>query len=115
MKVEIINPSDECYLESDDVRVLQACGLFLGNGQYALNDEKGETILPIFMFGGADEFIAETFPEGFNKFVDDNLEKIRDCFKTFKYARERTSLNNIGAAAKKLCEKCEERINAINQ
>jgi hypothetical protein len=50
---EIINPSDPYVIESPDPMVAMVATLLLGDGAYALRDERGEDPgLPLFLFGG---------------------------------------------------------------
>lgn len=41
MKYEIINPSDKCFITSDDERLAEIVCVMLGNGSYGLKDENG--------------------------------------------------------------------------
>ena len=45
MKYEIINPSDKCFITSDDERLAEIVCVMLGNGSYGLKDENGNTVL----------------------------------------------------------------------
>ena len=99
MRYEIINPSDQCFVTTDDDRIACVVGLLLGNGAYGMGDDADRVVLPI-IFNGWRGWFAETFGEGIEPFMLANAGKIADCLSTFEYARERSSLNNIGAAAK---------------
>lgn len=59
MLFDLINPSDSVTLEAADVDIARAVCLLLGEGKYALNDENGEEVLPLFLFGGFGEWLAE--------------------------------------------------------
>lgn len=102
MQYEIINPSDECFVHAYGERADRvACiaALLLGNGMYGLTNEADETVMPI-IFNGYREWFQEQFGEGAEPFMLANLIEIADCLKTFHYAGERSSLNDIGACAK---------------
>ena len=80
---EIINPSDAYTMWYDDenVKVAQAACVLIGNGQYALENEDGETVCPLLLFGNAEAYIDEYFDgmDGFKKFIDENGLAIADC------------------------------------
>lgn len=104
LKYEIINPSDECYLEHSDRRVAIAACLVLGRGKYGLKDPSGNIVCPIVAFGGAELFLIEIYggKEGFADFLDSNSEELAIALETVALQRERTSLNNIQEAAMEL-------------
>lgn len=106
MKYEIINMSDECYITSGDELLACVACLMLGGGNYGLKNNEGKSILPIFLFGGADEWIDDKFGniDDFSGYIENHKEELAAVFDSFEYARERTSLNNIGARAKALAE-----------
>lgn len=109
MKFEIGNPSDRCYLESDDEKIASACILFLGNGQYfCKNVETDESIAGAFFALGGD--VEETWKHfhgiGFEEFISkpETKRKMADCFASFRYSCGRSSMNNIGKRAKEFAE-----------
>lgn len=109
MKFEIGNPSDQCFLEADDAKVAVACILFLGNGQYfCKNVETDESIAGAFFALGGD--VEETWKHfhgiGFEEFISkpETKKEMADCFASFHYAGERSSMNNIGKRAQELAE-----------
>lgn len=105
-KYEIINPSDKCFIYSENLIVAKFCCLLLGNGMYGLADcETGKDVFSIKIFGMSDKEIIEEFGERLDEFLKHNKEEIVKCFKSFEYPSERTSLNNIGARAECLAEK----------
>jgi hypothetical protein len=59
---EIINPSDHYTIECPDLEIAFVACCLLGNGQYAFDplDDVGVKV-PLFMFGGHDEWCMETF------------------------------------------------------
>ena len=61
MIFEIINPSDKYTIETDSWKVAAKAGLLLGRGQYSLQEIGGEHELPIFLFGGLEEWIQDEF------------------------------------------------------
>ena len=97
MKYEIINPSDECYIESENETVACFCTLLLGKGKYGLNNDNDETILPVLL-GYVDEW-AENHIGDVETFMDEHIDEIIQCLRSVEYARERTSMNNIQGLA----------------
>ncbi len=60
MIYDIVNPSDDVTLETDDLDVARAVCIFLGGGKYGLNDEDGNEVMPLLFLGGFDEFCEAT-------------------------------------------------------
>lgn len=99
---EVINPSDKCYLTGAG-EALCAAGIFLGRGRYGLCDKDGNEGLPIFLFGGLDEWWVKQYGHAFEAYMDTKpYAAIADVLATFRYAGERSSMNDIGAAAKNI-------------
>jgi len=120
LKYEIINPSDECFLSSDDPKVVAACIGIVGGGAYGCKGEDGSSLPTMFLFGGDvnvtwKDYFGVTFDE-FMK-TENVYGLMADCFDTFYYPSERSSLNNIGAACKSMGEQCrkiaESKVKAI--
>lgn len=103
MKYEIINPSDKCYISSENERIAKYSCLLIGNGKYGLKKaETQESVLSIYLFGISEEEILQEFGEPLEEFFEHNKKEIAECINTFEYAGERTSINNIGLTAKQL-------------
>ena len=60
MIYEIINPSDTVTIEADDVDVARAACLAIGGGKYGLEDEQGDQAMPVMLFGGYEDWCAES-------------------------------------------------------
>lgn len=75
---ELVNPSDKYTLESADPAAAVAACLYLGNGAYGLEDEFGETVCPLFLFGKAEEELQVWSEERFGLTVADLLELADD-------------------------------------
>lgn len=113
MKCEVINPSDEVYLTGEG-EALAAAGLFLGRGQYGLQDKAtGKEFMPIFMFGGTDEWWTKTFGRTFSAYMDTKPhEEIAKVLDTLEYAGERSSMTDIGKNAKSNAHALRAKIKA---
>ena len=68
---EIINMSDPYSLKTDDWKSACIATMLLGGGAYGLEEYKGERVMPIFLFGGADAWVQEHFGCSVDKFVED--------------------------------------------
>lgn len=125
---EIVNPSDKMTIEAEDERVAQAATLLLGEGRVGLRNGAGETVLPLFLFGGADEWCRSHFPEGLSSFIGAHRAALAKCLLSLIYVsveargaviaelgsdveartryndERRTSLTNYWAAASALAE-----------
>ncbi len=111
MKYEIINPSDKCYISSENEKVAKYSCLLIGNGKYGLkNAETGESVLSIYLFGISEEEILQEFGKPLGEFFEENKKEIAECLNTFEYATERTSINNIGNAARTIYKLVMEHI-----
>ncbi|OTG87839.1 hypothetical protein [Acinetobacter sp. ANC 3813] len=67
MLFEIINPSDKCTLVADSLELAAVAVCFLGSGKYALKGLDCEHEVPMFFFGGHDEWFLEQFNRNFEE------------------------------------------------
>lgn len=83
MIFEIINPSDSYTMESDEWPVAVYAGLILGEGTYGLEGLDNDNNLPVFLFGGYNEWIKEEFGSDFKPWVQEMFDNkkiaIADC------------------------------------
>ncbi len=104
MKFEIINPSDEAYIEGGFKECCLAT-LFFGEGQYALKQEGGDLTMPLFLGGGHNEWLKKTFGKGLKElFAEIEKEDIMKALRSVHLAKERSSLNDFTTHAHKLAE-----------
>lgn len=107
-KYEIVNPSDKCFLTAPTLLVAALAVALLGDGKYGLKDhETGETAVPLFIFGGHDEWFQSQFGSTFEQLLDtfthpDAAMLLAAALQSVEYAGERGSLNNIKARADQL-------------
>lgn len=109
MKFNLINPSDPYTMEAVDLEVAAVAVGFLGAGQYALEgigEDKGQDV-PIFLFGGHDEWFAGKFGMSFQDtaehVVDHRAEALAAALDSVTLGRdERSSMNNIKGTAQAL-------------
>ena len=114
MKMEIKNPRDKWFLENEDLEASAFVTMHISNGNYALSDMDGNQLMPLFLFGGAEEYWQKEFKHTITEFLEsDGIHKrLADACESFSYEKERSSLNDIGEAyknfGKRLRDKSEE-------
>jgi hypothetical protein len=120
VKFEIINPSDPYTMEAEDLEIAAVAVSFLGAGRYALQGigKDAGTDVPIFLFGGHDEWFAEKFGMDFDAtsthVLDHRAEALATALDSVTLGRaERSSLNNIKATAQALSNAVRKRAPAI--
>lgn len=82
---EIVNPSDRCTLEAEDEKVAIAAVLLLGEGSFGLTAEDGSQACPLFLFGDADEWLAEHGLGDLDGFIVEHRREIADCLDSCMY------------------------------
>lgn len=87
MLYEIVNMSDHYTMRADDFAVAAVVCLMLGSGQYALTAlEDGGEDVPMFMFGGHDEWFQEKFGTDIDTVIQQVTNEKRDamieCFES---------------------------------
>jgi len=85
MLLEIINPSDKVTLEADEPMVACVCTLLLSRGQFGLANEKGETILPLLLFGGGKEWLKENQIEDLDDYIDNHMPEMIKVLESVLY------------------------------
>jgi hypothetical protein len=105
LRFEIVNPSDPYTFTAPTLEIAALVVCLLGEGKYggtSLDTPRGVDV-PIFIFGGHDEWFKEQFGCTF----EDSYERtdklaLADSFDTVTLGRaERSSMNNIGGRAKR--------------
>jgi hypothetical protein len=110
MKFEIINPSDPYHMEAPDLVVAAVAACFLGDGKYGLKGlDEADQDMPIFIFGGADEWFIKKFGMNYQdtaeKLLEHRNEELAAAFDSVSLQRaERSSLNDIGGRAKAIAQ-----------
>jgi hypothetical protein len=105
-KYEIGNPSDKCFIYGDietQKEALFAVVAILGSGSYFLVEiETNKSVFGGFLFGGFEEFWENEFGRCFSESITDRelIRHAAEIFESFEYARDRSSMNDIGARAK---------------
>ena len=87
---EIINMSDACTIEAESPEVAAVAVIILSNGSFGLNDEEGETVLPLLAFGGneaLDSWLEERGIESLGAYIDENREVIATALDSVMYGK----------------------------
>lgn len=87
---DIVNPSDGYTIEALDLEIAAVACMLLGQGQYAFKplddsgDETEEQDVPLFLFGGVDEWCQEQFGKDVSALMDhvmeSRVEELATCF-----------------------------------
>lgn len=102
-RYEIINPSDELFFDAPSLEIAAAVVVLLGQGQYGGEPVDGGERVPIFLFGGHDDW----YRKHFDCTVDESLQRLdrialAEAMESVALpeGRERTSLNDIARRAR---------------
>lgn len=107
MKYEIINPSDKCFVTSEVPFAAAITCMLLGNGWYGLYDENGDRFIqPMVPIEKQLRISKQEIPE----LIEKHRTDIYNCLRSFEYAGEPTSCNDIGARAKAHADALEKLI-----
>ena len=79
MLFEIINPSDKYTIETDDWQVACVANLVVGRGQLALEEIDGDHHMPLFLFGGLEEWTQEEFSRDLESLMDVDQQALANC------------------------------------
>jgi hypothetical protein len=134
---EIINPSDKVLVTAADDMIAAVAVLVLGRGRYGLRRDNGDLVLPVFLLGGADEWIAEKGIADLEAYLKEHAAELAAVFESVFYGgvrdlkaleaalegaspeaaargrakyndTKRSSLNNIGAACAEYAARLRE-------
>jgi hypothetical protein len=109
MKFEIINPSDEAYIEG----TFEACAiatLLFGEGFYALKEVGGTNKMPLMLSSDPNPWLIKQFAKSFRQLYEENKEAIADAFLSVHLVREASSLNDLVSDAHELGNILKEKI-----
>lgn len=84
MLFEIINPSDPYTMRAESFQEAAVAICLLGEGRYGLQEIDGEHEVPIFLFGGANEWFTKTFGHD-----------VEDCYKRADWSRIADVLGSV--------------------
>lgn len=133
MILELENPSDPITFVGDDLKVAGIACLLLGHGWYGMSDEKGDTVIPLMMFGAHEKWLKENGIDDLSGWIRENALKVAEFLETVAYGkindrlafdeaikrmtpekaaehrewwndRNRSSMNDIGAGALRLAK-----------
>jgi len=88
---EIINPSDKAFFFAPSLTIATLVTVILGNGQYAAKPEAEDAPeVPMFLFGGFDEWWTENFEEDLEGAVDRHRGEIAKSLRSVAYGDMQT-------------------------
>lgn len=83
MLFEIINPSDPYTIEAPDLKVAAVACVLLGNGKLGFQGIDCEAEVPLFLFGGYDEWFTKhcggDFKSVMAQVTESRLSELADC------------------------------------
>lgn len=100
MLFEISNPSDAYTIEAETLVVAGVATLLLGEGKYGLSGvDDAEAGMPIFLFGGHEQWLATQGVPNLDAFLDANYASLAEALEsvTIGSAEERKRLGRIVA------------------
>jgi hypothetical protein len=96
MIFDLINPSDACLMISDDFEAAAVAICLLGEGKYSLEQLDANPLatpleVPMFLFGGHEEWFKKTFGHDFETsakiYRDDKLKALTDALDSVVYGK----------------------------
>lgn len=105
MILEIVNPSDAVTIEADDVTVAGVCTFLLSRGACGLKNEQGETVFPILMFGGFEDWLKENGITDLDMWITNHKDEMIKVLESVVYG-------NIGS--RKLFQSAIEKMTSEN-
>lgn len=99
MLYSIVNPSDPYTIESSSLDVAVMAVILLGQGNYGLTSLDGGQDVPMFTFGGGDEWCRIHFKEDImglsNRVMDENLSEVADSLDSVLYGDKKDRIEFI--------------------
>lgn len=84
MLFEIINPSDKYTVQAPDLEIAAVACTLLGEGKYAFQGLDNDAEVPLFLFGGHDEWFSDKFGASFSEVTGRVMAarraELADCF-----------------------------------
>lgn len=103
-RYEISNPSDECYIEGDDVKTVCIATIIIGEGYYGLTEVDDEFSMPPTVV--ATDWFENEFGEDISVALNSvDRAALKEVLLTVQLAKERTSLNDIVKYAKSCADR----------
>ena len=107
---ELINPSDKITIDCTDFEAACIGVCLLGCGKYGIQGAPGED-MPLFLFGGHDEWFTNTFGDLFEMRLNAMpRERIAVALESMRVEGERTSVNDICGVAQRLAKRLRASI-----
>lgn len=89
MLFRISNPSDPYTIEASSLDVAAMTSILIGQGHYGFQSLDGGESVPMFAFGGGDQWCQKHFEEDLmelsNRVMDTKLSQVADCLDSALY------------------------------
>jgi hypothetical protein len=109
MKCEIINPSDEVFIEHDNKKAISLAIVLLGEGWYGAKEVDGDFEVPLF---AGNDFFKNHFGMLAQQAYDTmDISKLIEAFRSVHMDHERTSVNDIVKSAHSIADQLEQKMN----
>lgn len=112
MRQEIINPSDHATIDTTDRLSAALAVTVIGSGRYSIRsneDENDSLNMPMFLFGGVDEWFMSEFGVTFEDALSQvDRIKVAEALESIQLSGERSSMNDIVGRAKSMAEAIRE-------
>ncbi|MFI2810174.1 hypothetical protein [Microbulbifer sp. JSM ZJ756] len=100
MRREISNPSDKATIDCSDREAACLAVLILGQGKYGIIDDEGDQGMPIFVFGGVEEWIEDTFGKSIEQFQESvSHARLAAALESVQLEGVRSSMNDFTGRA----------------
>lgn len=105
MRLEISNPSDKATIDCTNLLAAHLAVVLLASGRFGIIDDDGEHGMPIFLFGGHDEFFQNKHGKALkDAFYSCGYKEVAKALKSIELVGERSSLNDFTSRAHELAD-----------
>lgn len=105
MRLEISNPSDKATIDCTNMLAARLAVIILAEGAYGIIDDKDGNGMPIFLFGGHDEWFVKNHGMTFREAAQSiPKSEIADALESIQLEGKRTSMNNFVERAKRIAD-----------
>jgi len=82
---EISNPSDAMTIETDNEIAAGLAITMISSGQYCLTDEQDNTPVPMFIFGGLEDWLKKKGINNLDDYIEENAVKMAEALESVLY------------------------------
>ena len=92
---ELINPSDKILFDAENNKIAFFCTMILSNGKFGCDEINGDYKSSLYILGIDEETLIFEIDMDIDSFIELYRDEINECFKSFRYVNERSSMNKI--------------------